>query len=390
MRNSKMGPVEIIEGNINAFKCKYIYLDKLFNGKLDEKKGKCKTVDTVNIYISLESLFNSIRGSHIEKRLEKMDKKESKFVYRQIISNIINVAAHYRKYFTRHKVKTNIIYYFNEIMDEYENYNNSALYANYREHYYNSLHSLDRININNMVQEAIPFLNIITEYIPDIYMISTKHLESSMIPFVCMMEGYLPSNMNIIVSKDEYDLQYCIYNSLVITRYANEPLLLTKRNVMKYLCFRKNYKPERLIHPKLLTFILACIGNRKRGIYSIRRSGFKTIYRQLLSLYDAGYIIDDDEETMKIGSLMHVLNRSSTSLFSTEELATMIISQYQVTDFESQFRAMNNTQKKEIEKQIKNKTDPSALIEINERYFEDCPLELVELNQYSKNRDSDF
>ena len=384
---------ENIEGSLSSFKCKYMYMDKLFNGRLEAKKNKSRLVDTVNIYINFESLCNTIRNKGVEKKLEVLEKKDSKLVYRQMISNFINVAAHYRKYFNRHKVKTNIIFYYNEIGEEYEDYNNSPLYEDYREHFFNSLHSLDRFNVNNMILDAIPFMHIITEYIEDVYFIGSKHVESSLIPFIFMMEGYLPCNMNIIVSKDVYDLQYCNYNCLVISRYASEPVLLTKRNVMKFLCYKNDMNVEemdRFIHPKLITFILACIGDKKRSVYPIRGLGFKTVYKQLLGLYDAGYIFDDDPDTMKINSLMHVLNKNESKLVKAESLASMIISQYQVMDLESQYRVVNDTQKKLLTDQMVDKTDVGALMDINSRYFEDFPLMLMELNQYNKNRDLDY
>ena len=384
---------ENIEGSLSSFKCKYMYMDKLFNGRLEAKKNKSRLVDTVNIYINFESLCNTIRNKGVEKKLEVLEKKDSKLVYRQMISNFINVAAHYRKYFNRHKVKTNIIFYYNEIGEEYEDYNNSPLYEDYREHFFNSLHSLDRFNVNNMILDAIPFMHIITEYIEDVYFIGSKHVESSLIPFIFMMEGYLPCNMNIIVSKDVYDLQYCNYNCLVISRYASEPVLLTKRNVMKFLCYKNDMNVEemdRFIHPKLITFILACIGDKKRSVYPIRGLGFKTVYKQLLGLYDAGYIFDDDPDTMKINSLMHVLNKNESKLVKAESLASMIISQYQVMDLESQYRVVNDTQKKLLTDQMVDKTDVGALMDINSRYFEDFPLMLMELNQYNKNHDLDY
>ena len=378
--------IDTIDGKINGFKCKYVYLDKLFNGKLDEKRGKTKIIDTVNIFISLESLFYSIRQTTIEKHLNKMEKKEIRSVYRQIISNIINVSAHYRNYFSRHHVKSNIIYYFNEVPDTESKYNNSAIWEDYRYHYYESLNSMDRMNINNMIRESIQFIRIITEYIEDVYMVGTTHVESSMVPFTFMMENFLPCNVNIIVTKDSYDFQYCTYNSLVITRQGMEPVLLTKKNLMKYLMVVNdmNVEETRVIHHKLLTFILACRGDKKRSLETSKGLGFKTIYKQLLALYEAGYLLDDDPDTMSLQSLMHVFNKNGKFKYlqDAEEEIKRIIAKYHVIDFETQYRVINKTQKKQMEIQLTNKTDPGALVEINERYFSDYPLQLMELNQF--------
>jgi len=42
----------------------------------------------------------------------------------------------------------------------------------------------------------------------------------------------------------------------------------------------------------------------------------------------------------------------------------------------------SDVQKEKIFDQLTDKTDPSTLMEINDRYFSDYPLMLMELNQY--------
>ena len=380
--------MEEIDGVLNGFKCKYLYLDKLFNGKLDatDKKGE-RPVKNVCIYINLESVYNSFRSVKTEKRLNKMTEKEIKIVYRQVISNIINIAAHYRKYFSRHKIKTYIFYYYNEITDEYHDYNNTATCPGYREHFFDSLHDMNRMSVNGIVEEMLPFLKIITEYIEGVYTIEVKHVESSIVPFYFFMENPNQTNMNIIISKDIYDLQYTNYNSLVISRAGSEPVLITKRNVMKYLAWKFDMKMEKPLHPKLLPFILSCIGDKKRSIEKIPgRMGFKTVVRELWKLYDEGYIYDSDTDTMSIQNLLHVLNKGEYKLVKVESLASDIMSNFKAIDFEEQYRMISKHQKTLIQRQLVDKTDPGALQDINERYFEDFPIQVMELNQYSRIR----
>ena len=134
-----------IDSFCNGFKIKHLYLDKLFNGKLDEKRPRSEKqlVDTANVFINFESLYNLMRNTLIEKRIRKLDKRETRLIYRQCISNFINVAAHYRAYFKKHKIKTNIVYYYNDIEDEFQKFNNTALLEQYREHWYDSLHDME-------------------------------------------------------------------------------------------------------------------------------------------------------------------------------------------------------------------------------------------------------
>lgn len=380
--------MEVVEGYCNAFKIKYVYLDKLFNGKLDAKKGRSRLIDTVNIYINFESLYNGIRNKYVEKKVATFTKKELKSSYRQSISAFINVAAHYRAYFTRHKIKTNIVYYFNDIPDEVITYNNTALCDTYREHFCESLNNIEKMNINSMIHETIPIFRTICEYLQNVYVISTDRVESSLIPMVIDMEGAMPANLNIVITKDEYDYQYTNQNYLVITKHSNEPVLLTKKNIIKFMCWKNGLmEPERLIHNKLLPFILACLGDRKRSIPGIRKMGFKRIYKSILKLYKAGYIFDEDPDTMDISNLLHVLNDRDITNIRDTQLGIDIMSNYKVTDLESQFSVLNKTQKNKIVDQIVDRTDIASLMDINERYFEDFPLQLMELNQYDANED---
>ena len=381
---------DIIGQRLADLKVKYLFMDKFFGNAFKETR-KTKKIDTINIYISLESLYNKFRRPQYEKLFEDLSKRELKEAYRTCISEFINVAAHYRKYFTRHKVMTNIIYYYNFIEDDAIDYNNTPLCNDYRLHWFNSVHNMDRWAINNMVFDSIPFMNIICEYLEDVYMVGTKRVESSIIPFIFEMEGYLPANMNIIISSDPYDFQYTNYNSLLITKYENEPFLITKKNVIPFMNYWKGseFEPDRIINPLLLTFILSCIGDKKRSIRKISGLGYRSVYKDLMKLYDAGYLFDENEETFHISNLLHVLNGTLLSKYTVDEMASTIMTNYNVTNFEYQYKQVSSTQKKKLEDQIVDKIDSEALLELNDKYFSGSPLMLEELNQYNKNEGND-
>ena len=48
---------------------------------------------------------------------------------------------------------------------------------------------------------------------------------------------------------------------------------------------------------------------------------------------------------------------------------------------------MSDTQKDDILDQLENKSDPSALTELNDRYFEYSPLQLIELSNYNRRKE---
>lgn len=374
---------DIVDAYANSFKVRYVYLDKLFNGKLAEtdKSGR-QIVKTANIYISFESLYNSIRTTAVENFIKVANKKELNELYRCMISNFINIIAHYRKYFSKNKIKTNIFLYYNTIPEHKTEYNNTALVPGYRQHFFHSLTNLDRLTINGIIHESISFMKIITEYIENVYMVSTDSVESSLVPMIINMENKHPANINIIISKDEYDLQYVNYNFLLITKFKNDPVLITKKNVVKYLCFKKKYEPKRIVNPLLVPFIVSCSGNRKRSIKGIKGIGFVRIYKSLEKLYEAGYLNDDDEDTFGINNIAHVINQSNYNFLNREDTANQVVRNFRSVDLEYQYDVLSDVQREKIFDQLSDKTDPGTLMDINDRYFSDYPLMLMELNQY--------
>ena len=374
--------IELLDGYLHGFKLKYIVLDKLLADVISPTVPKKNRLDTVNIFINLESLYNSFRNKGIEKVVTKYTKDELRYICRQLVAGIINVAAHYRKYFANHRVKTNIVYYYNEIEDEKVPYNNCTYVEDYRGHFFDSLHSLDRWTINGMVRDIIPIVKTICNYLENIYVITADRVESSLIPFYIDMEGLMPRNMDIFVTKDDYDLQYVNHRGLIVLRFQDTPILISKQNLMKYIVWKYEINTDKLISPLLINFMLACIGNRKRGIKGLKGVGWKSIYKELLKLYEIGYILPEEDDTTHIRYLVDILSNQPFRKTDKEEMADTIISNYKSIAVDIQYTHMTDVQKLKLKSQIIDKTDPKSLIELNTKFFDDSPIQLLELNQY--------
>lgn len=378
---------EVIERFSHSLKLKYQDMDRLFGNKITAKKGNKQIVDTANIFINFESLYNLIRRPDIEKYVETATKKEIKGIYRNCMSSFINVAAHYREYFNRHKITTNVIYYYNEPSQDYIEYNNTALVPGYRDHFIDSLNAIDRLTMNSLIIDSIPFMDIITDYIDGVYMVGSKHVEASLIPYAIMLENKFPANINMFITKDEYDYVYANKNCILITRYANEPIVLTKYNVMRFLRHKyhvmQGKEKVREISPLLLPFIFAFLGNRKRSIPRMKGYGLGSIYRDLLRLYDIGYIFDEDPDTMNYTNLCKVMYDERKSIFKRPGMVDDIINACRAFDLDYQMSVVAKSQLDHIMDQLKNKPDTQALYEINEKYFSYYPLMLMELERYT-------
>lgn len=380
-----------IDALINRFKVKYIQLDALFGSKLDATKNGKRLIDTVNIFINFESLYNSLRRNDVEKIVMEADKKQLKGLYRCIMSNFINVAAHYREYFNRHKISTNIIYYYNEIVDDYSVYNNSAFISGYRDYFAETLFDIERSSVNGLIAEAVPFMELITEYIDGVYMVSTKEVESSLIPYVILMQNKFPANMNIMITKDEYDYTYVNKNFLIISKYKKEPIILTKYNLMKFLDYKydcANKEEKFTLSSNLFPFIQAFLGDKKRSIGKIPRIGYKSVRDCLMELYEIGYIFNEDPDTMAFNNLIGILNDVNPSILKDDTMIDDLCRYHQAFDLDYQYSVLSKPQIEGIMSNLKNKYDYTALSELNNKYFDYCPLMLMELERYNPKYDT--
>ena len=373
-----------IDPLFNIYKVKFIILEKLFK-KLELKdidKNKTK-IESVNIFINLESVFMTLHRDYVEEELRSMDKRNLKEAYINIISNIINLSAHYRLFFNKRKVKTNIYYYFNDI-DCYYKYNNCSYVDNYREYYNKKFDTLKFKTLNNLIREGIEFSNTIIDYLQRIYFVSSDRLESSCIPYYFIKENKSPANMNIIISKDLYDLQYVNKKCLIIYPYQDNSEIITKVNVMDFLKEKYKYDNEFELSPLLLPFIIAVLGDKKRGLDKIRGVGFKKLYKGLCKLYKDGFIDDNEPNSLKIENISSLI-RDNGGLFQNDIKET-IMRNYQCIDLDRQLNIAHKISLENLTDNLIDKIDNISLKEINDKYFHSYPLQLEELNIYNLNK----
>jgi hypothetical protein len=171
---------------------------------------------------------------------------------------------------------------------------------------------------------------------------------------------------------------------------------------MKFLRFKYDIPEERdvdgkkiptpEISPYLLPFMYAVLGDKKRSIPGIKKQyGPKKLYRDLVKLYEVGYIFDEEPETMSCSNLCRVLSGGdgiSTFRDDKGELADMLGRYYRCFDIPYQVEVASKDQIKHIMSSLKNKYDDQGLRDINDKYFDEFPLRLMELTRYNPKRDT--
>lgn len=363
----------------NLFKIKFIYLNNLF------AKLNLNNIKTINLFINLESILSTLHKPYIEDMLQTLTKKEVSDYYKCLIANIINLAAHYRLFFTRAKVTSNIIFYYNDFKT-YDLYNNSVYVKGYRKHYFMNYHSSNYSILNQIVIDGVDYASTICEYVNSVFMLSSDRLESSVIPYLCLSDKKLKADLNLMLTKDLYDLQYVNKNFLLLYPAKEESIILARKNVIPFLRFTHEMGPENYdleINPLLLPFILSVLGDKKRSLEKIRGIGFKKLYKGIEKLYYNDFISDEEPSSFNIENLSNFV-RDNDGMFKLG-VKESIGNNYFSIDLDRQLNVAPKIYNQSILEMIYNKYDNNNLKKLNDKIFSDYPLHLVELNNYSPN-----
>ena len=362
----------------NSFKIKYINLNSLFS-KIDLKE-----VNSITLYINLESVLSYLLQDKYEEMLQTATKEEVLNNTKCLISNIINLAAHYRAYFTRSKVTSNIVFFYSDF-EGYGMFNNTIYNKSYRKHYFNNYHHPNLELVNEIILNSIKISSSIIEYIDSVFIVSSDTIESSTIPLFIHEDTKLKSDLNLILTKDKYDFQYVNHKFLVLYPNKDESIILHKNNLMQYMRYKNNYEDKFKIdlNPSLYSFILSILGDKKRNLDKVTGIGFKKIYKNLEKLYMDDFINDDDKNTLSIEHLSELI-KTNNKIGDNNGIRDIIVYNYFCIDLERQVNIANKQSYDLIIEKIDNRFDNNGLKRLNDRTFSDYPIHLIELNNYTK------
>ena len=256
-----------IDISFNMFKVKYLTLNNLF------RKFNNLNISSVNLFINLESVIGPMYRESYEETLSTCTKNEFDDNNKCFISNVINLAAHYRAYFTKCRLPSNIIFYITDTFADPRLLVNRINNPKYRKYFFDKYVYDDKfMRINEIMNNGVSYAKTISDYIDRVFILTSSTVEASVIPYLVKDEKVLKSDINFFLTKDKYDLQYVNYNGIIIWPDKDESIILTKKNVMKFLRFKNDMDDANLryeINPKLLSFMMAVLGNKKRNIEKI-------------------------------------------------------------------------------------------------------------------------
>ncbi len=344
----------------NAYKVKYMTMNSFMRPIRASQK-----INTMNIFVNIDDLLRTIHRPLINNEFQVCGQNASK----QLISNLFNVLAHYRYWALKEKIDIRVYGIYTSSLRRFKN---SMHIPKYRKKF---IENNDPVNtkyfyINEAIRNSIPMIPIISNYIPDVYMIDSKYLEPSIVPLYISEEVY-KADWNIMVSRDTYDLQYAYKDkwSYIVPK-GEKSQLVSRKDIWNYVDKRERvYKePMDLMYDyNLYIFAKSLVGDSYRNIPRLRRIGWKTLFKYLNVIKD-----EYGDKEISITAQNHLVELLQNKKIPNDEMNSNIYA----TDINMQVGAMMEIDKTTIDSQLSDIPDYENLKEMNNTLFAKFPLNL--------------
>lgn len=355
----------------NTFKVKYSKLDHLIVNNCTDVNKKSR----VNVFINLEPIFNKLLKTDIDEYMQVKGKEK----LHEVISNIINIAAHYRLFFTKNKIYSRVYLYTGFPFNS--KYENSMFIDHYRKSIKHKLTKDARYTtISAILTSAITFTQTILEYIDGVHLITSDFIEPSLIPSI-IHENTENDFINFIVSSDKYEYQYVNKDGWYIIRPKQEnSYIVTHNNLIGTIKWESKVLNDVKVGPNFYPFILSLTGNKYRDIIGIQGLGIAKTIKMIDKSIKQGLI---SSKADNINTLLKIIKDSYIPLVTTN---------HRVIDLRTQLISTSPRNKYDIIDSIINKFDPDSLKKINDEIMVGYPIYLTELtaanNLLSKSKTS--
>lgn len=343
-------------------------LDPIFN----KYKTLFSILDTMDIvkpntknivlYLNIDSIIKAIFTENINKAL--LATNDTNGVKLSLVSNILNLAQHYRWYFSKKSYDCKVYAYWNFNCTDYIN---RKYIDSYRSYYYNKMYnSISCKYITDCLVSSHNPLKIITQYMNQINIINGCNVESSVIPYIIKERYCTDKNaQHIIISTDKYDFQYIKHGFDVLVPKQKNTVLLNKYNIMSFMKNAEGIKSTIMTPYQHLPSVLSLLGCRYRNISKIQGMGLGTIIKLIDKAMNELRISENTSDIITLSTIVEEKHRDK------------FITNYKCTDIISQYNELSELDIHNILGQIIDKYDDNTLHYINDKYFQDSPLFIV-------------
>lgn len=340
----------------NMFKIRYLLMDELL------KEIEFEDGEEINVFINIENVLKKITSTIEDKENMITGPKRNLL----LTSCVFNLIAHYRNYFNKKKVCSKVYLYGPE--DEDVNYVNKVYNSSFRSN--SPLLNRDKTtSIGNTYKNSIKMMKTILSYVEGVYFITTGIIEPSLLPHIVVNDVDKNNKKNFMISDDRYEYQYTQQDFYILKPRLEKSILISKDNVMDVIKYKTKCTNVENPDINFLPFIISVLGDQYRNIDKIKRMGVSSIYKVINKGIDNNII---NSSVSNINSLLQVIEEKNHNDVTINYLTTSINEQYKRT---------NSADIRYIKSQIFDKYDSGYLNELNEEYFMEFPLSVIEINR---------
>ena len=349
----------------NILKLRYVDYDESLT-----KLNILKPNDKVNVFINMETVF---------KHLSMIPELEKKLVLQRdfeeiLISNILNLAGHYKRFFKENNLDTRVYLYHTDFDScEFNQYKYNDEFRSYYLVKYNSNPKF--VYLTDALKDSIlPNVKIYCEFIPDIYYISAKNIEGSLVPYIISKED--PSRINLIIGGEFYETQYSLIPNFIDHYIHKGPgyNLVTDSPIEHIKGITR--KTEEEISPMMKFYnqynfyctLLSVLGDRTRSIDGMSGIGPKVLQRYLENGIQKNEIQLSINNPNIIGDIFH-----------DTDLKEDFVNNFYCMNISAMYEELTYSQKISIYNQRSDRLDTNSLIKLNSTKFYNHPLILESL-----------
>lgn len=349
-----------MDAHFHAYKAKYELLDEHI--KIIQRSQYIREID---IFINLDDIFHIMHRPLVEKEVQAYGINAVK----HCAVHIVNTIAHYKWWASKRRIRSRVFAVYTSNINGFKN---SVYLPTYRDHY--SLIS-DPFNqkfflTNDTIRKAIPIAKSICDYVDDVFMIDSRHMEPSIVPLALVELGIANYTWKMMVSRDTYDLQYAYRDGWIfVSPKGDNTSIVTRGNLWQYIA---QHEKVREIAPHVTTYdhdiyplALTINGDRYRGIPRLQRIGWKTIFKYMNSVTE-----------IDTSSLQILSSRFLDLLGSKGVQVEQIQNNLSCVSIPSQVNLLSSIDTTLITDQLKYVSDHDALNTINELYFKEFPINI--------------
>lgn len=264
--------------HFNAMKIKFDELNILTKPIFNSSK-----MEMVNIFINLDDINSRFKNVKSNQEFQCCGAG----AFKQYISNVFNLAAHYRQWAFRKGLKSKIYIYYSTAAG---GFTSNVLVKGYRTRFIDdcNVNNAKCFYVNNTINLAEPYMKQISEYVDGIYIIDTKAEEPSVLPYLISVER--PADWNFVLSKDRIDLQYALYDkfSVLYPSSVYGAKLINSADLWNFIAMKESIISPYVCHydPRLYMTVLGVVGDVRRSVPKVKRIGWKSIFDYLDEIWE--------------------------------------------------------------------------------------------------------